>query len=202
MNINITNGVVKFKRNIKTGDYEGKDASIELTFSVPEGENAGEHIAYVAILAENHVNAALGLKETKGQAAAASNPTAGSPAKAETATASKPSKPAKGKTAPAKKAAEKDPAEIEDPLDGNGEASEGNTLDDLLGLNEAPPTEITDKALNDAVQKAQDTVKNAPAIRKLLNDHGVKTPGGRLIDLEQNKRQSFIDKLQLIKPLA
>lgn len=202
MNINITNGIVKFKRNIKTGDYEGKDASVELTFSVPEGENAGDHIAYVAILAENHVNAALGLAQPDKKVTVASNPTTAAPAKTEAAPASKPTRAtgSKAKAAPAKK--EKDPAALEESDEEEVEESTGNTLDDLLGLNETAAVEITDKALNDAVQKAQDTVKNAPAIRKLLNECGVKTPGGRLIDLEQNKRQDFMDKLKLIKPLA
>lgn len=194
-NIQITNGVVKYERNIKTADFEGKKASVELSFNVPDGEEAGEHIAYVTILAENHVHAALGLDKTKSQV----TPTAAAPAKTEAAPATKPAPAAKGKAKVAKKAV--DPASVEEEEPEDDSSNSGDGLDDLFGLNEAL-AEITDKALNDAVQKQQDAVKNAPAIRKLLNEFGIKTPPGRLIDLEQSKRADFIAKLQLIKPLA
>lgn len=196
-NIQITNGVVKYERNIKTADFEGKKASVELSFNVPDGEEAEHHAAHVGAMAIRHAHAILGLE--KSQTAPAENPTAAAPAKAEAAPATKPAPAAKGKAKAAKKAVDPASVEEEDPEDDSSNSGEG--LDDLFGLNEAP-AEITDKALNDAVQKQQDAVKNAPAIRKLLNEFGIKTPPGRLIDLEQSKRADFIAKLQLIKPLA
>lgn len=192
----ITNGTIKYGQTVKTGDYENKRADVELSFTVPEGEEAAVHIEQAHTLAELHCHRILNKTNTGSQSPAPA------PAKIEAAPAAKPAPAAKGKAKPAAKKAA-DPAAVEEAeeeeLDDSGVT--GNTLDDLLGLNEAP-AEITDKALNDAVQKQQDAVKNAPGIRKLLNEFGIKTPPGRLIDLEQGKRAEFIAKLQLIKPLA
>ena len=83
------------------------------------------------------------------------------------------------------------------------EAVEDDNLDDLMGGDAAPAAkEITDKELNDATQKCQSAAKNAPAIRKILGDLGIKTPPGRIIDLPQDKRQKYLDLLLTVKPLA
>ncbi len=81
------------------------------------------------------------------------------------------------------------------------ETKADESLADLMG-EESSVKEITDKELNDATQSCQARVKNAPAIRKILAELGVKQPGGRLIDLPQDKRQTYIDKLKEVKPLA
>ena len=81
------------------------------------------------------------------------------------------------------------------------QAPEDDGLGDLMGGAE-PAKEITDKELTDSTQQCQAKNKNAPAIRKALNDCGVKHPPGRIIDLPQEKRQSYLDKLKEIKPLA
>lgn len=69
---------------------------------------------------------------------------------------------------------------------------------------EAPVTGtvITDAELMDATTKHQQHVKNAIAIKKLIRELGVTTPPGRLIDLAQDKRQEYLDRLKDIKPLA
>lgn len=204
----ITNGTIKYGQTVKTGDYENKRADVELSFTVPEGEDAQGHIEHAHELAKHHCHRILGQASNS----PASNPTAAAPVKIEAvAPVAKPTPVARGKS---KLAATKASAEAIDARTESQEEAqpailqkdtskekEESSLDDLLGLNEAP-TEITDKALNDAVQKQQDAVKNAPGIRKLLNEFGIKTPPGRLIDLEQSKRADFIAKLQLIKALA
>lgn len=63
-------------------------------------------------------------------------------------------------------------------------------------------TIITDAELMDAVSKAQERVKNAVAIRLLINNCGVKSPPDRLILMPQDQRQKFLDGLKEIKPLA
>jgi hypothetical protein len=126
-------------------------------------------------------------------------------------------KPPKGeaKTEPAAKAAA-DPSGMED-LDhptpkfiekevaaANAKAAEvvdENDISALMGGAE-PAKEITDKELQDAAQKCMDRCKNAPGIHKVLRDLGIKSPPGRIIDLPQDKRQTYLDELLKIKPLA
>lgn len=67
---------------------------------------------------------------------------------------------------------------------------------------EAGTVLITDADLLDATSKRQQDVKNPVAIRKLLTDLGVKSPPGRLVELPQDKRQAYLDRLKDIKPLA
>ena len=49
----ITNGSITFERNRKTADYEGKKASVTLSFLIPEGEDAEAAAARVGQLAMN-----------------------------------------------------------------------------------------------------------------------------------------------------
>lgn len=62
--------------------------------------------------------------------------------------------------------------------------------------------EITDAEIMDATTKHQQQVKNAPAIRKLLTEMDLTVPPGRIIEIPQAKRQTYLDKLVQIKPLA
>ena len=49
----VTNGSITFERNRKTADYEGKKASVTLSFLIPEGEDAEAAAARVGQLAMN-----------------------------------------------------------------------------------------------------------------------------------------------------
>lgn len=49
----ITNGSITFERNRKTADYEGKKASVTLSFLIAEGENAEVVASHVGVLAMN-----------------------------------------------------------------------------------------------------------------------------------------------------
>lgn len=215
-NVQITNGVVKYGRTMKTGDYENKRADVELSFTVPEGEDGEAAIAKVGSMAAAHCVAILGAAPDSALATNAPEV----PAKGKAAAA-----PAKAAEKPAEKASEKTAADASEIVDDTpvpafikgqmldaatgkpsekpkaaAEAVEEN-IDDLLGGGEAAK-EITDKELTDATQKCQVANKNAPAIRKALKDVGVTSPPGRIIDIAQDKRQTYLDKLKEIKPLA
>lgn len=56
----ITNGTVKFNRRVRTGDFEHKDAVVELTFSVPEGSSSEPILAHVTDTAVRHALAMVG----------------------------------------------------------------------------------------------------------------------------------------------
>ena len=225
--IQITNGTVKYERNIKTADYEGKKATVELSFSMPEGEDHHTHLEHVGKTAINHCHAMLGsgshpTASTSAVVGAANSagkgidaakiPARGGRKPSDTQSTAKETEEAQEAAAVQEaqtKAGEKaqtkvEAKEKETETQVKGEEILSDTdLGDLLGEGGSEPArEITDKELNDATQSCQVRVKNAPAIRKILSDFGIKQPGGRLIDLPQAKRQEYLEKLKDIKPLA
>ena len=206
----ITNGTIKYGQTVKTGDYENKRGDVELTFTVAEGEDIHEKLNHVKDVAHHHLHSLL----NPGKVVATIS-TAKPAAKEEIA--EKPA--AKAKAAPKLpvKPVVTDISAIDEEMEAatvgkvpaflakeveaqNAKAAEDN-IDDLLGGGE-PAKEITDKELTDATQKCQSDHKNAPAIRKILGELGVKVPPGRIIDLTQDKRQTYLDKLKEVKPLA
>lgn len=196
-NIQITNGVIKYGRTIKTGDFESKRGDVELSFNIPEGEDHDTAVAHVQEKAQGHLFSLLGhpgdttdrarppkaLKEEK--------PVAKAPKKLPAAVvdASVMEDPEVPPLLRGKVAAQK-PAEVVE-----------ENIDDLLQEGEEV-AQVTDQELNDATQKCQSRAKNAPAIRKLLGELGVRVPPGRIIDLAQEKRREYLNRLEEIKPLA
>ena len=196
--VTITNGVIKYSETRKITEFEPKRAEVELAFNIAEGQDPDECIEIVTVMVHNHVQKILGSK---------SEVAAPKPAK-ETKSPGKPPKmPAADK--PAAKPAADASAVVDEPTPAakteapkaDAAAVGDDDLGDLMGGAE-PAKEITDKELNDATQKCQAAVKNAPAIRKLLTDLGIKSPPGRIIDLPQENRQKYLDGLKEIKPLA
>ncbi len=205
-NVQITNGTIKYGRTIKTGDFESKRGDVELSFNIPEGTDHEAAIAQVHETVKHHIHQILGHNEDT-----PNRPTI--PVKEDRAVKKEPKKlPPAAKEEP--KAAV-DPSLVAESADETpaflkkeqaikaAQAAEGvdEDLDDLLG-GVTPAKEITDKELTDAVQKCMTRASNKPAIRKLLETVGVKTPPGRIIDVLQEKRAVFIEKLEEIKPLA
>lgn len=192
----ITNGTIKVGQTIKTGDFESKRADVELSFNVAEGEDHDAAIAFVGKTAHSHLYAILGVTPPLATAARDEKPAAVKKA---------PKMPTVAKTEDANVVDEPAPATVR----GNAKLKEAapdpsvieDNIDDLMGGAPAAK-EITDKEMMDATQKCQQEVKNAPAIRKLLGEMGVKVPPGRVIDVEQAKRATYIEKLKEIKPLA
>lgn len=207
----VTNGVVKYGRTVKTGDYENKRADVELSFTVAEGENPEHAIFTVGNMAAAHCNAILNVPNE--------TPVA-KPAAAEAPKSVKKAAKVESKAeAPKAETVEVDEAEVPailkgkmlDPTTGkpamkNGEIVDNDPLGiddglgDLLGIAE-PAKEVTDVALHDATQKCQDETRNPLAIRKLLDSLGIKAPL-RVIDLAQEKRPAYLEGLKKIRPLA
>jgi predicted flap endonuclease-1-like 5' DNA nuclease len=185
----ITSGRISHGRTVNLGEFNSKKAEVELSFNIADGEDHDAVIEHVTNVTHAHLARIL-----KGE------PTAGVTETAASAEAKK----KKAATRMPKTADAEDPA-LADTAEQNTAAAkieEADDLEDLLGTGPSPAKEITDRGLMDAVQKCQATNKNAPAIKKALNECGVKTPPGRVIDLPQDKRQKYIDLLAQIKPLA
>ena len=199
----ITNGTIKYGQTVKTGDYENKRGDVELSFTLAEGQSVDEELNHARSVAHGHLHSMLGIN---GSAATVAAPKAPQPAKKAVA-----------KHAVVEKVAETDeeildrtphpsmpkPPVAKAVVAENKKAAEvvEENLDDLLGTEEVAK-EITDKEMTDATQRCQAANKNSPAIRKVLNECGVKAPPGRIIDIPQAKRQEYLDKLAEIKPLA
>jgi hypothetical protein len=210
-NVQITNGVIKYGRTIKTGDFESKRGDVELSFNIPEGEDHDAAIARVHDTVKHHIHNILGHAEDQGRIAFAK-------AAGEKIIAEKAAKSPK-KLPPAAKSTDVEedldpladraalPKFIEKEVEAQNAKAREIVDNDPLGLGDlmgegGATKEITDKELTDATQKCQSRAKNAPAIRKALNELGVKTPPGRIIDLPQEKRQTYLNMLEAIKPLA
>lgn len=198
----ITNGTVKYERTVKTGDFENKKFSAELSFTIPEDGNPATSLSLVAGMAETQVLATLGLQAGAHAAPSANAPKA--PAKGKAAAPAPKPAPAPAPAADASVVDDTDPLTDRAPMPPKSKAAaaavvDENDLGDILG---EAPKEITDKELNDAVSKQQAAVKNAPAIRNLIAAMGVKMPPGRVIDIPQAKRQEFLDKLKEVKSIV
>ncbi len=197
-NVQVTNGTIKYGRTIKTGDFENKRGDVELSFNVPEGEDPHAAIEHVKGMTHSHCHSLLNHKEAVTEAPVAKKAPGRPPAMPKASIA---------KAAPdASAVVEDDPladrADLPAVLKSVVNPPVEENLDDLMGGVESVSREITDKEITDATQKCQVRAKNGPAIRKLLNELGVKTPPGRLFDLLQEKRQEYLDKLEAIQPLA
>ena len=214
----ILGGIVKFEDGIKTtiGDQFSptRKVSVELNFAVPEdpGIDADSVVQEVLDKAQAFVHTKLGLKaatpaaktvvvETRqpiGQkeAAAAAMNAAEAPKK----------RGPKPKSNPAIEVAKIAPVSVNHGASGLEDWDHPNALpatasaqtEQLSGGAEvedwdAPPAEITDKTLNDAVQVKNGKLNDPPKIRKLIADYAVGTPVLRAIP--QEKRQEFLDKL-------
>lgn len=211
MEVQITNGSVKYGETRKIADFENKRADVELSFNVAEGQDYHGALETVIRLTktkcfemlsgkpapEHLISAAL---QSQLISAAMQSPP---PSQNITATEVEErvkahSKAAHSRRAPVPKMPEplksmdvvSDPAAIAEPAP---------SVADLGAL--AEPA-ITDAMLMDATSKQQERVKNAVAVRKLINECGVKTPPGRLIEMPQDQRQKYLDGLKEIKPLA
>lgn len=190
MTATITNGTIKFEQNVKTGDFESKKSSVELSFTIAEGSDADAAIESVARKAKSHNDKLLGfaVADTVAKPAAAS-------------AVPKPDKAAKAPKVPSQaKAALADPADVEDVIEQNSAAASDD--DDLSALLGTGTTEITDKELMDATQKCQLATKNGSAIKQEIKNTGITVPPGRVIDIPQDKRQQYLDALKVIAPKA
>lgn len=208
--VQITNGSVKYGETRKTGDFENKRADVELTFNIGEKQNADEVVLEVSKKAKAYLEEILSGNKPKNLTPMAprmpkppETPAQASQSEAQTANLNKQVTtvlPVVAVGGDLSTVQEPTPFQIAQKSVENKQAlviEKIKLASEIINANE-----ITDAQLMDATTKCQQHVKNAPAIRKLLNELGVKAPPGRLIDLPQDKRQPYLEGLSKIKPLA
>lgn len=204
MQAQITGGSIKYGETRKMADYENKRADVELAFNVPEGQEHEDVINHVKGLAYRHCAEMLGQSlnnmcatEIVERAREAQEKLNAGPPKVHSKRAPKMPVPEHLESAAIVAAK----SEVSKPIDPVA-LEEPEPIKPVVKEALATENSITDADLMDATSKHQQHVKNAPAIRKLLNELGVKTPPGRLIDLPQEKRQDYLIRLSQIQPLA
>lgn len=192
----ITGGKITYGRTIKTGDFESARADTELSFVVPEGDDAQAWADRVSGMVVAKTEELLS-KKRSGDAAkaayAAKAGTANPPVETPAANKRTPRQPPKAT-----------PAATEPPKADQADASSStrpgqqaqDDLGDLMG-EPAPekPKEVSDQELVAAVTRINGRIKNAPAIRALIVEYVGSPPKG-LKDMPQAKRQEFLEKAE------
>lgn len=204
----VTNGTVSIEDGnpAKTGDFDPKKkVRVEISFAVPEGEDAKTHLDAAATLASTKVSELLG--RSKAPASAVVPPTAqAAPAtsKPETAKPAEKPKPAK----PAK--VEKTKADLEKEMlaAASAPASEpavaiddDDPLGDLLG--DTAPTPVTDKELSGAAIAKAEKMKSVagwePKKIRLLVEKFAGKAGSKFHEIPADKRHDFLKELDALK---
>ena len=200
----ITNGKAYYEQRTKTGEFEWKHASAQLDFTVPEGEDHQKTFDLAMALVQGKVRDAIGVSRTGSLsdkdklALQAGGPL---PDKPPRKTAEKPPTPA----APALAA---DPAAIPDPQSGKptqespAGPGEGTSLtadpgaigDDVFT---SAPTEVTEKALTDAIGHTNGATKNTLAIRALIGKYTAQDgKKHQSSEIAADKRAGFLEELK------
>ena len=204
--VQITNGSVKYGETRKTGDFENKRADVELSFNIDETRDVNAQInAAIVATKQKCFEMLAGTIQV-----VATGTAVPSKLKPENLVSEALKKPPKMPTPAQASKTETQTADLNKQVTTSDVKVGGDLTEVKEPMAEQPKAtnpqpdsvEITDATLMDATTKCQQQVKNAPAIRKLLNDLGVKVPPGRLIDLPQTKRAEYLTELSKIKPLA
>lgn len=189
----ITGGSVHVLRRVNLGNYEHKEAAVELTFGVNEDEDHAPILASASAEAHNHVEAILaGKLITKVDAVPGVGPTVtprprrGSVEKNHTDD----SKPGVDPTVVAEEAI----SEAVKPADPTA------MVDETPAAAAKAVVEIPDKSLVDACSAASKKTSNSMAIRALIGQYI--PPPGRVSGIAQDKRQAFLDELAKVPVLA
>lgn len=183
----INGGIVRFEKNVKTGDYESEKAIAELSFTVEENEDADAVFDRAAELAQNKVLSMLGKK-----VAAKAAPAADTPAKPAGKV------PAKGKNKADLEAEAKKPAEVAPPAP-PAEPEAAPEEDWGGGAEAAPP--MSDKELVEAISAHNAKIKSPAKIKELIAKFAGNPPKGAK-DIPAEQRAKFVAELHELKPLA
>lgn len=219
----ITNGRVTFGRNVKTAEYEGKKAEVEISFAVGEGEDYKDVLDLAATTARDKAYEILGLLKPPATATSTAAVQAAAAPQTEA-----PKTPARRgpKKPPVQEVVltEADKAEIAAKLEAASKLTPGistgeqrrdpnnpDDVDDLENLgNETgtqssgdeenlddllggAPAPVTDEDLVSAITTKNAKLKNPVAIRQLIGKF-VK-PGGQAREIAAENRQDFLDQL-------
>lgn len=203
----ISNGVVSIEDGLKAAEdwTPARKVRVELHFDTNEADPQAILDA-VCLIAENKVRTLLG-RPTLGQLGDSTAIPATATTEKPKATRTKKAEPA---PAPATNISDADELDL-------GSVSEESTstsddlgledvddvnLDDLLGVETAPPAKvISDAELGSAAMARNEATKNAVAIRKLVAafTEGNAPTNRNARDIPQEKRQAFLDALKEIK---
>lgn len=194
----VTGGVVKYERRVKTGDFEHKHAAAEISFSVPEGENDTKIIDQAGALAHGQVHRLLGTisggtdgKTDKDRLAEA----AGAPAEGKKTRAAKPPATPPAADPGAMDVAQEQPAKTE-PAKPEPAAADPGDLSDVLS---SAPAEVSDADLTAKIGRVNAATKNPTAIRVLIGKY---TPQDgnkhQAAEIPQDKRQAFLAELDTV----
>ena len=197
----ITGGEVTYGRTVKTGEYENKRVDVKLSFGVDESESHETALGLSAASAVAKAHEMLGMAPV---VSASPKPvtrrTASVPGPTETPAPTANSNRSGVPPTPGSVLGAEDPITgIPEGLKAANRANPAEPVDplgDVLG-DAAPPAEVTDKALVEAVTRHNGKIKNPIAIRELLTKYmgGVT---GTLITLPKDKRAAFIAELEQI----
>lgn len=193
----VTNGKVIFTRRITTGDYEHRDAVVELSFTLEEGEDLSTALASVAEAARVRGEAMASGKEVAAVAQRPAKPPGTVAAEAgraalagyvdqkavETASSAKVREAAK----PPKEKPNNAAASMAD----IGEAEAEGVMPAPA---EANTVEITDQKMLEHITHANAGGKQTMAIRALIEEF-VGPPPGKVRDIPRERRQDFINRL-------
>lgn len=193
----VTRGVVSIEDG-KKADTEytpARKVRVELTFDVPEGEDADTALAHASGLAEAHVRRLLGQTTITTTTAPITAPPAEVVAPAT-------DKPAAGKRQAGPRAKpEGKPAPIQVVLKDEPKADPSAITDEVVDDFSAPaeaPAAITDAELHSAAQKKNGEIKNPKAIRELVAKFRPNGKDGafQLIEIPAARRGEFLTQLK------
>lgn len=224
---NITGGIVRYERSVKTGDYESKKFAVELTFSVADGQDNGLELAdRIGSQTVELVHVKLGLKpgaapaavsgagvmqtasRTKAdlEAEAAAKLAANAPKKLGRPPSTKKTEaePARNiTTAPEDR---QDPAAMEDAEIDNTRRQQhtvvnGEKVEEdpaaMDDLMSAAPAKISDEDMVKHITATNGRINNAPAIRETIGKFVA--PPSTARDIPQAQRPAFLKALDALK---
>jgi len=179
----ITNGKVVYVRRLRTGDFEHREATVELAFTISEEEDPGLALSGVAELARHRAEAMVVAKDAPAAPRPAKPPGTVAPEKMVSANIAK----AAEKPVPTVNAASMVDVEGVPSIEKMVPTKAETVVEDA-----AP--EITDARMLEHVTHANTGGKNIVAIRNLITEF-VGPPPAKLRDLPQDRRQEFINRL-------
>lgn len=212
----ITNGKVSFTRSVKPADYEKKEATVELSFGIADGEDPAEVVARVGQLAQEKALQLVGLKPV-----AVAPPLVSAQAGAPPATGGKeayaaanaparrpPGRPPKPAAEPPKAGPaavtgnDADPAASAEAMKATHAAAEVSDDDALLGTESRPP--ITDEVIRKALTLKNKKLQDAQPDASKKQGEAVKLRGliqkyaKSSAEIPADVRQKFLDELEAL----
>jgi hypothetical protein len=185
----LTNGRVVYLRRIKTGDYEHKEATVELSFILDPGDAEAE-IARVGELARARAEAMVSGRPQATETPRAAKPPTVAPKVAEP----KPEPPTVApKVAEPKPEPKPEPPKVAD-VSGMDDIGDPTDVSEVI---EAAP--ISDVKLVEHITHINAKVKNALAVRAIIAQFAGPPPK-RSSDIPQDKRAAFLDMLNALQP--